>query len=246
MARTLLVTTTGEPYQPVRLKWAVPSKPFCVSRLEQLECVGVDAETKALTLWLTGETKDLELGPEAFGPPTDGRLVVLGIFKFPDVKTMVLEVRSIPRAVELARLVRRTLGSKVALTRVRVINRWFEASEAADGLTKLDKCLDQNVTVVRWEDSADAFDTFLEKGKTVEERHALFAEWQDSRRHVDVPPVEDFPCHPDEETEEMRDLEATLNFRMLRCSRTWNGERVTLQQVIEEEVARVPPMTEPS
>lgn len=43
--KALLVTTTGEPYQPVRLKWTVPSKAYCLQRLKKLECVGLDAET---------------------------------------------------------------------------------------------------------------------------------------------------------------------------------------------------------
>ncbi len=246
MPATLLLTTTGEPYQPVRLKWSVPGKPFCISRLEALECVGVDAETKALTVWLTGEAAALKFWERAAPmAPTDGRLVILGTFKFPNTGTMVLEVRSITRAIELARLVRRVLGEKAKLTRVRVINRWFDAAEGADDLRKLDKGLDQNVTVIRWEDTADAFDAFVEQGKTVEERRALHAEWDARRRHLDVPPVEDFPCHPEEESEDMRDLQTTLNFRLMRAARQWGGERVTLRQVIEEAVAKMPPVAEP-
>lgn len=129
---------------------------------------------------------------------------------------------------------------------MRVINRWFDAAEGADDLRKLDKGLDRNVTVIRWEDTADEFDAFVERGKTVEERRALHAEWTARRRHIDVPLVEDFPCHPDEELEDMRDLSATLNFRLMRAARHWGGEHVTLQQVIEEAVAKLPPMPEPS
>ncbi len=113
--KTLLVTTTGEPYQPVPLKWVVPSKAYCLQRLKQLGCVGLDAETNLLTFWNIAEAHQLKLGvshgmPGAPPSPLDGRLVILGTFRFPEVKSMVLEVRSIARATAIARLLRPLLG----------------------------------------------------------------------------------------------------------------------------------------
>jgi hypothetical protein len=241
--KTLLVTTTGEPYQPVRLKWTVPSEAYCLQRLKALKCVGLDAETRLLTLWNTAEAQTLQLGTShgllgAPPSPLDGRLVILGTFRFPDVKSMVLEVRSIPRAAEIARMLRPLLGDRAQLTRARVVNRWFAASELADGLPKLDKWLDRNVTVIRWEETADAFDAFVERGKTPEERQALWMQWREARRKIDVPLVEDFPCHPQDENEQMGDLANTLNLRFVRASRHWAGEKVTLTEVIEDVVAK--------
>lgn len=240
---TLLVTTTGEPYQPVRLKWTVPGKPYVLERLEALACIGLDAETNLLTFWNTAEAKELKLGtwhgaPAAPVSPLGGRLVILGTFRFPDATSMVLEVRSILRATEIARMLRRALGARAKLTRVRVVNRWFAASEGAAGVHELDKALDRNVTVIRWEDTANELEAFVKPGRTPEERQALWASWHEARRKLDVPLVEDFPCHPEEENEEMRDLATTLGFRLARAGRHWAGEKVTLQQVIEEAVAK--------
>lgn len=247
---TLLLTTTGEPYQPVRLKWTVPGKAYCLPRLRTLRCVGLDAETNALSLWLSAEAEHLKLGdalgfPQPMPTPLAGRLVILGIFRFPDSASMVLEVRSIPRAIALAQLLRPVLGEKAKLTRLRVINRWFEARESADDLLNLDKCLDRNVTVIRWEETADELDAVVARGKTPEERMALWEAWRDRRRHIDVPLVEDFPCHPEEENAQMGDLANTLNFRFVRAGRVWGGERVTLQQVIEETFAKAPALPVP-
>jgi hypothetical protein len=241
--KTLLVTTTGEPYQPVRLKWTVPSKAYCLQRLKKLECVGLDAETNLLTFWNIAEAQQLKLGtshgmPGAPPSPLDGRLVILGTFRFPDVKSRVLEVRSIARATEVARFLRPLLGASGKLVRARVVNRWFAASELADGLPELDKWLDRNVTVIRWEDAADEMDAFINRGKTPQERQALWAQWHDARRKIDVPLVEDFPCHPEDENDQMGDLANTLNFRFVRASRHWAGEKVTLTEVIEEAVAK--------
>jgi hypothetical protein len=241
--KQLLVTTTGEPYQSVRLRWTVPSKAYCIQRLEALECVGVDGESKLLTIWHMAEAKALKLGAQQglpASPPSasDGRIVILGTFRFPDAHSMVLEVRSIPRASEIARLLRPLLGPRAELTRVRVVNRWFAASELAAGLPALDRWLDRDVTIVRWEETADEVDALLERGATPEERQALWLEWHAVRRKVDVALVEDFPCHPEDEDEEMSDLAATLHFRLLRAGRHWAGEMVTLADVIEEVVAR--------
>ncbi len=240
--KTLLVTTTGEPYQPVRLKWTVPSKAYCLQRLKKLECVGLDAETNLLTFWNIAEAQQLKLGtshglPGAAPRPLDGRLVILGTFRFPDVTSLVLEVRSIPRATEIARFLRPLLGASGKLVRARVVNRWFAASELADGLPELDKWLDRNVTVIRWEDAADEMEAFINRGKTPKKRQALWAQWHDAHRKIDVPLVEDFPCHPEDENDQMGDLANTLNFRFVRASRHWAGEKVTLTQVIEQIVA---------
>lgn len=245
MARTLLLTTTGEPYQPVRLKWSVPGRAWCRARLRALRCVGDDAVSGLLTIFLTAEAEGLALGhpggfPQGIRAAPAGHLVILGTFRFPDPRSLSLEVRSIPRALALARMLRPVLGIGAQLRRVRVINRWFEPSEGADDPTLLDKCLDRDVTVIRWEEAADELDAVLSKGKTVEERRALHAAWDESRRHLDVPMVEDFPCHPEDENERMDDLANTLNFRFVRAARVWSGERVTLRQVIEETVAKMP------
>ena len=240
--KTLLVTGTGEPYQPVRLKWTVPAKAYCHERLKTLECVGIDSDTNLLSLFNTAEALGMKLGT-SFGAsqappsPLGGRLVVLGTFRFPEVRSMVLEVRSIPRAMAIARMLRPVLGDRATLTRARVVNRWFSANELADGLAHLDKWLDRDVTVIHWEDVANELDALVERGRTPEERQALLAAWHESRRKLDVPLVEDFPCHPEDENEQMGDLANTLTFRFLRATRHWSGEQVTLQKVIEEAVA---------
>jgi hypothetical protein len=241
---TLLLTTTGEPYQPVRLHWTVPGRAYAQKRLETLDCVGLDAESKALCLWQLAEANELQLGagfPSTESPARDGRQVILGTFRFPASGSLVLEVRSFTRAIVLARMLRPVLGPKAKLTRARVLNRWFEAREAADGLPALDRCLDRDVTVIRWEETADELDAFVARGRTPEERQALHSEWSESRRHGDIPLVEDFPCHPEDEDEHMSDLAFTLDLRLSRAQLHWIGQPLTLRQIIEETVARMPP-----
>jgi hypothetical protein len=103
--RTFLLTSTGEPYQPVRLKWSPPGQGYCLKRLESLECVAQDAKTNELRVWHVGEAAELDYGsgPKA-PPPADGSTVILGTFRFPEPKGVVLEVRSVARAIAVARL----------------------------------------------------------------------------------------------------------------------------------------------
>lgn len=236
--RTILLTSTGEPYQPVRLKWSTPGKAYCLKRLEALECVAQDAKTNELRVWHIGEAADLDYGsgPKA-PPPADGSTVILGTFRFPEPKAMVLEVRSFARAIALARLLRPILGTSVLLRRVRVINRWFEAGEAAQGLAALDKHLDRNVTVIRWEDAERELRDAVGSAPTPKEREARLVAWHEAHSRKDVPLVEDFPCHPEEETHEMSALASTLNLRLVRASRHWAGEPATLGQIINELAA---------
>lgn len=238
--RTLLLTKTGEPYQPVRLRWTVPSRAYCLKRLRGLQCVGEDGPAKTLTLWHMAEAAELTFGdPQRKRSPVPlapGETIILGRFRFPNDMCMELEVRSFHRAIDLARLLRPRLGKKVDLTGARVINRWFEASENAVGLAELDKCLDRDVTVIRPEETERAIEAAVAPGRTPAERRALYAAWVEARGHIDVPLVEDFPCHPEDENDQMGDLSNTLTFRFLRAGRIWQGEKVTLQQIIQEAV----------
>jgi len=79
--------------------------------------------------------------------------------------------------------------------------------------------------------AARTFTIWLE---TPEQKMRAYEAFQAGRADIDVPPVEDFPLCPEEESEEMSELSTTLGFRSVRAGRRWRGEMVTLRQVITE------------
>lgn len=235
--RRLLMTTTGEPYQPVRITYAIPGRGYVCARLRKLACMEEDRAARSFVIWLDAEARELDLGtPEAHIEAFNQR-VVLGVIRFPKSRAMTMQVRSSQRAIELAKLMRGVLGPRVDAVRMRVVNRWFAAEELTGELDELDRVLDQNVTVIRPEELERAMEAALASATTPADKRRALEEFHASRANEDVPLVEDFPLHPEEETEDMSDVKNVLNFRFLRAGRRWKGEEVTLRQVIEEAVA---------
>ncbi len=159
--------------------------------------------------------------------------IVLGRFRFPKRGGMVLELSSLPRAIEAARFFSPTLGEKVVLRRARVVNRCFGASEGDPA--KLMNTLDKNVTII---DPARAERELTADLKGVKTRAKLerAAAARLQRRldsEDDIPLVEDFPLAPEEETPDFRHLEMTLRLRLVRAVEHWRGNTdLTLTRLI--------------
>lgn len=244
-SKALLVTSTGEPYQPVRLTYSITGRAEARRGLRKLRCVGEDARDGALKVWLTDEARALFGAPEARFELL-GQSVVIGTFAFPNAKTLVLQVRSHARAQGIAKLVRGVLGAEAQLVRARIVNRLFAAEEEKGTIHELDRWLDRDVVRVDPELDDDeraehdemrlAIAGRADKLQAVEE---FLAAKRRTRPRKDVPLVEDFPLWPEEESEDLRDLCATLDLRFIRALRRWNGEDVTLREVIEEHVDRL-------
>ena len=141
--------------------------------------------------------------------------MVLGEFRFPEKDRMVLALRSFERAIEAAKFFGPILGSKIRLVRARVLNRWLDASEGVAGPEPLDELLDINVIRIDPKNAEDAFGRAMSGTRTREERARAFSAYVQERRGRDVPLVEDFPLHPEEETADFRDLRMVLQLRTI-------------------------------
>ena len=114
-----------------------------------------------------------------------------------------------------------------------MLNRWLDASEGVAGPEPLDKLLDANVVRIDPKNAEDAFQRAMAGTHTPEEKRRAFAAHAKERRRSDVPLVEDFPLHPEEETAEFRDLTMVLQLRTMRAYEHWRGNtKLTLADVI--------------
>jgi hypothetical protein len=169
--------------------------------------------------------------------PDEVQPLIIGRGKFPDPKRLVIEVRSIQRAIEAAKFFGPILGDRVVLRRVRLINRWFAGSEAAGGLDRLDRLLDANVVVIDPAKTESELDRLMAKFSTKREKRAAWDAYHEARRREDVPLVEDFPLAPEEETPEFRDLSMTLMFRAVHAWEHWRGNNdLTLGDIIHRTI----------
>ena len=234
--RALLCTVTGEPFQPVRLYYAIPDRAAVTKVFKRLGCMDDDREAKCW-VWLY----EREAARLTFGHPReklDPRVhpIVIGRFTL-DKDRMMLAVRSNERATQAAKFFGPLFGSGVVLIRARVINRFFDAQEAAGGLDKLDALLDSNVTVIDLKDAEERFEKAMAGAKTQRQKAEALAAHQAEQRRRDVPLVEDFPLHAEEETPDFRDLKFTLELRMTRAYEHWKGRTsLTLADIIHRLV----------
>lgn len=232
--RLLLTTTTGEPYQPVRLTYSVPNRSQALRRIRRFRCIEIDDERGHASVWLDDEARKLDLDPPPPAWESFGQRILLGAISFPSPRAMSLQVRSIPRAIELAKMLRPALDTALPLVRVRLVNRWFHPDEHTGELDELDRHLDRDVTVIDWEKNAADLERATAGCRTPEEYQRRAAEYR--AKQPDIPMVEDLPMHPEDENDRMRDLASTLHFRFARAARRWKGEDVTLNQVIDDFV----------
>jgi hypothetical protein len=233
----LLVTYTKEPFQPVRLYYTIPSKPVVTQILGGLRCTVQEPAGRTWQWLYQNEAAAITFGIPYAEVPAEVQPVIIGRFKFPEPKRMVVEVRSIQRAIEAAKFFGPILGERVVLRRTRVINRWLNGDEATGGLDRLDRHLDANVVVIDPEKTAADLDRLMAKFDTKRERRAAWEAYHEARRHEHVPLVEDFPLAPEEETPEFRDLNMTLMFRAIHAWEHWRGNKdLTLSDVIHKTI----------
>lgn len=206
---------TGEPFQPVRLYFASDDRAAVAKVFKRLRCMDHDRKA-GCWVWLY----EREAATLTFGRPReslDPRAppIVIGRFTF-EKDFVVLAVRSVARAVQAARFFGPRFGPAAVLARARLINRWFEAGEAAEGLARLDAMLDADVTVIDPAEVEERFERAMAGARAEADERA-------QQRERDVPLVEDFPVHAQEETPELRDLAFTLELRMVRAHEHWKG-----------------------
>ncbi len=237
--RGLLATMTNEPFQPVRLYYAISSDSEAVSKLSTLDCV-VEAPHEACLQWLYhGETASLQFSAGSYDKiPKEKRPIVLGRIRFPNTHSMSLETNSIERAIHGAKFFSQKLGPRTTAIRCRVVNRCFAADEGSQ--EKLLAVLDQNVTVIDPRETEAALERALKNVKPGRDADRAFDEFFKQRvesRKDDVPMVEDFPLAPEEETPDFMHLTYALHFRLVRAVEHWNGNtHQTLAAIIQRTV----------
>ncbi len=235
--RCLLATMTGEPFQPVRLYYSIPDRLFVVKRLRAMKCM-LEVPPERCWQWLfQGEAAALRFPGGYEGVPKEKRPIVLGRIRFPKSDRMTLETNSITRAIEGARFFAPRLGSEAIAMRCRLVNRCFAADEGK--LSELMGTLDRDVTVIDPRETEAALRRELAGIRSPREAKRSVAEYVEQvlKSKEDVPLVEDFPQHPEEETPEFHELAVTLQLRGVRALEHWQGNtHLTLAAIIVRTV----------
>lgn len=236
--RHLLVTMTNEPFQPVRLYYAVADQSSVIRKLATLHCM-VEAPTEKCWQWLFhAEAASLRFPAGGYDDvPKAKRPIVLGRIRFPGHGAMTLQTNSLERAIAGARFLAPRLGPEVVAMRCRLVNRCFAADEGQPD--QLMATLDRDVTVIDPRVAEAALRRQFAGVRSMQDAERAAAERLEQRlkSKEDVPMVEDFPLAPEEETPDFNHLATGLQFRFVRAFEHWRGNtHLTLTAIIVRTV----------
>ncbi len=227
---------TNEPFQPVRLYYAIPDSSFVIEKLRTLTCM-VEVPHERCWQWLyDAEAASLRFAAGGYDDvPRERRPTVLGRIRFPRPGGMTLQTNSIERAIAAARFFSPRLGPDAVVMRLREVNRFFAADEGQpDALMAL---LDQDVSVIDPREAEAALRREFQGVRSPQDAERARAAFLERSVKEDVPMVEDFPLAPEEETPDFRDLANTLQFRFVRAFEHWRGNtHLTLAAIIMRTV----------
>lgn len=229
--KPLLATTTGEPFQPVRLYYAVRNAEEIRARLLKLDCIDEGASPEVLEWLYEGQAAKLTFpsGGNYARVPAHIQPIVLGRIRFPRRTAMTLQVNSTDRAIVGAQFLGPILGEAAVALRVRVINRFFSPTEGT--LAELGARLDQDVVVVDPRESEHLLRWAAEGLSGKAGLEAVLEACMD--KMGDLPLVEDLQLVPEEETPAFRDLDSLLRLRQVHAMEHWKGnEEVTFASMI--------------
>ena len=237
MAKQLLATWTKDPFQPVRIYYTIPNRELVEKKLRKLKCMVEESGDRGWEWIFHGEAASLRFGVSYDAVPKNRRPIILGRIKFPQNGGMTLQTNAIPRAIAAARFFAPRLGPRVVALRCRLVYRYFSADEGSPA--ELMKILDQDVSVIDPRQGEASFAAAFDGVDTLEDAECAAATFLDKAlaSQQDVPPVEDFPLAPEEETPEFTTLAATLGFRFVRAFERWRGNtHVTLADIVVRAV----------
>ncbi len=176
--RTLLVTLTGEYFQPVRLHYRVSDRAAVLQCFQELRCVDYDA-TRERWVWL-------------YDP------VIIGSFFLRAEDKLILDLRSIERATEAILFFDKHLSRSVArVVEAEIVNRLFpirDAQVTPDSIFdhQTSTYIDPEAVVQRTKDLVAGI-------AEPHERFRIAFEDMQSRAKEPLPEIERFPIHYYEE-----------------------------------------------
>jgi len=236
--RKMLVTFTGERYQPVRLHYLVGDRRGLARAFQKLNCVKPDP-SRPRWVWLYDfEARSLPF-PRSFDQiPQQYRPVVLGSFLPRGDDRVVLDVRSCERALLAVPFFDQHLPRRVArVTEAEVVNRLFSAEESA---TTPEQIFDrQETTVPDAEGELRAMAEQAAQVADVAERLRVASDLLDAWSRRPLPEVDRMPIHFYEDG--LASFQLALNVRQIVALQHWLGNAAYSKADAIRDIMQTPP-----
>ena len=192
---SLVSTTTGELYHPVRLYYRMFDKGAVKRVFQKLQCMDYDKDYGRWVWLYHDEAKYLEFPKKYSDLPKNIHPIVIGSFFTRSDDEMYLDVRSIERAENAAVFFDKHIDRSIAeFTDIAITNRFINAKSRKD-FFNFDFLFDRDDVVVNsGEELFDKIDD-LKHIDDIDERRKIGIDFLFSKMKEKYPDIERFPSH---------------------------------------------------
>jgi len=234
--KTLLVTTTGENIQPVRLHYKVFDRKGLLKAFKKLRCVESDPARQRWVWLYDFEAKSLPFKQTYAQIPRQHHPMVIGSFFPRSGDRLVLDLRSFERARLAIPFFDRHIPRRVAkVTEAEVVNRLISAEESQ---LSPDQFFDrQETSACDPEASLRAVEELTAHVQDPLEKFRIASEYMEARAKQPLPEIERFPIHFYEEG--IQTFTTTLTIRQVIAFQHWLGNTgYSMYDMIQEIVKK--------
>jgi hypothetical protein len=221
--KTLVVTKTGEPFQPVRIYFQVAKPKTVIGAFKKLRCMGLNPHEDRWDWFYADETRKLRFDIPFNALPKDEGFIILGYFKFLSDEQLILDLRSFDRAIYALEFFEKRINRWAArMTHIRIINRFYSADEVSER-TPLSSLL-ENVSAQshkRAELDETLQGILAEYEEDEEGRLNAITAYLEAEAKRPLPEAEDIPLHIYEDG--FGPIATTLKMRQIEAYEHWQG-----------------------
>jgi hypothetical protein len=223
--KQLVTVKTGEPYQPIRIYYWVLKKKTLLSALQKLRCVEYDADRDRWNWLYEAEAKKLRFDRSYSALTAADRPLILGYFTFRGEDQMLLDLRSIERALHALEFFDKRISRYAAMpTRLRIVNRYFSADEMpnAEIHPSLDPFFERDNIPCLAQQTEEALNRIAQEyADDPEARDKAFSDYTSQQMKRPHPEIEELPIHSDKE--DRIGLSMALRIRQMEAFEHWRG-----------------------
>jgi hypothetical protein len=214
----LVVTITGEIFQPMRLHYEISRLEDFSASLSKLECIEYDSQKNRWVWFYLGESQSLNFkhGMDINNP------VVLGEFLYKSNNKIVLNVRSFERGGQAVEFFDHYISRKILkITHVTICNRLFSLEEVSS-IESLDLYFEESeAEIINPEEFLQKLKAFTSGIDNQLERAKMAVQFVEELNKEPTPELETFPVYLYEDG--IVQLEMQLNTSKTVAYQHWQG-----------------------
>lgn len=218
----LLLTMTGESYQPARIYYQVNQKNAVIGRFRRLRCIDYDSSQNRWVWSYSEEAKKIQFTKSYRDIPKEYRPLVLGYFTWEGEKILRLDVRSFERVIEAITFFDKKINRRLAqVTKIKIVNKLFPATMSPEEISNHHRIFfDERQAVNPTEKMEKLKDIFSQYEAPEEGREAVFSYLRSEMKKT-LPEVEELEVHFYEDG--IESIVMSLKMRQLEAMEHWKG-----------------------